>query len=163
MAARALGQSPQTITGMFWPIRSDMHPADEIIAYGKLNREKNIPPEEIAARYGVSTITVRRRLKLASLSPKIMEAFRKDEANLQQLEALALTDDQALQENLFFTEHEWQRNPQNIRKALSQDGLPASSALAGFVTIAAYEEAGGKTWPRLWREKWWGSGCGGRN
>ena len=46
-----------------------MHPADEIAAFKRLTDDEGLAPEEIAARFGVSHMTVRRRLKLANLAP----------------------------------------------------------------------------------------------
>jgi ParB family chromosome partitioning protein len=46
-------------------------------------------------------MTVRRRVKLAKVSPRIMEAFRAGEVTLQHMEAFALSDDHKAQEATF--------------------------------------------------------------
>jgi ParB family chromosome partitioning protein len=46
--------------------------------------------EEVAARFGVTTTTVRQRLKLANVSPRLVDLYRADEINLDQLMALAI-------------------------------------------------------------------------
>ena len=122
--------------------REQMHPADEIEAFGKLDREGHAP-EEIAARFGISHMTVRRRLKLANVSPKILQLFRQGEASLEQLQALALTDDHASQEAAFIDVQTWQRNPHQLRQALSGEAVPSSHRLAKFVTARTYQAAGG--------------------
>jgi hypothetical protein len=48
--------------------------------------------EEVAAWFGVSPLFVRQRLKLANFSPPLIEAYRVGEMQLEQLEALAITD-----------------------------------------------------------------------
>ncbi|QRM32945.1 ParB/RepB/Spo0J family partition protein [Microvirga sp. VF16] len=78
--------------------RSAMHPAEEIAAFGKLNKEESLSAEEIAARFGISRMTVRRRLALADLSPRILEELRQDSMSLEQAQALTLTSDHDRQE-----------------------------------------------------------------
>jgi ParB family chromosome partitioning protein len=52
-----------------------MHPADELIAFCKLI-EQGKSVEDVAAAFGVEPITVKRRMKLASVSPKLMAQYR---------------------------------------------------------------------------------------
>ncbi|MFF0952260.1 hypothetical protein ACFYE9_32995 [Rhizobium leguminosarum] len=52
--------------------REAMHIVDEILAYREL-AETGMAPENIAARFGQSVITVRQRLNLAGLSPKVLD------------------------------------------------------------------------------------------
>ena len=52
-----------------------MHPADEFEAFkGLIADGKGV--EDVAARFGVSVLTVQRRLKLASVSPKLLALYR---------------------------------------------------------------------------------------
>ena len=74
-------------------VRLNMHPADQVTAFNRLHVEEGLTPEAIAERFGVNQITIRRRLKLACVSPKIMEEFRADAISLEQMMALALTDE----------------------------------------------------------------------
>ncbi|WP_147394117.1 hypothetical protein [Paraburkholderia sp. BL23I1N1] len=46
--------------------------------------------EYIAALFRISPLVVRRRLKLANVSPKLLELFRNDEMKIEQVTALAL-------------------------------------------------------------------------
>ncbi|WP_429819549.1 ParB/RepB/Spo0J family partition protein [Ensifer sp. B1-9] len=57
--------------------REVMHVVDEILAYRQL-AEGGIAPETIASRFGQSVITVRQRLTLAHLSPKLLDVMRED-------------------------------------------------------------------------------------
>ena len=126
--------------------REAMHPADEIEAYAILNDNgRGMTPEMIGDRFGKSHMTVRRRLKLAKVSPKIMQLFREDKATLEQLEALAITDDQAKQEEAYFeAKQDWEPNPHQLRARLTSDLVKASDPLAKFVGPAAYKKAGGE-------------------
>ena len=82
-------------------VRLDMHPVDELSAMLKLT-EEGLGLETIAARFGVSGAHVARRLKLARVSPRLLEAFKRDEITLDQLAALAFIDDHVAQERAFF-------------------------------------------------------------
>jgi ParB family chromosome partitioning protein len=71
-----------------------MHPADQFTAFHQLVAD-GLGFEEIAARFGVTPITVRQRLKLANVAARLFELYRTDEINLDQLMALTVTDDHA--------------------------------------------------------------------
>lgn len=119
-----------------------MHPADQFDAFAKLHADGvGLPVEQIAQRFGVSAHTVRQRLRLASVSPVLIEAFRGGRLTLEQVMAYALTDDHAAQESIFAI---WPTGNVNyIRQQLTQGEVPASDRRARFVGIEAYEAAGG--------------------
>jgi ParB family transcriptional regulator, chromosome partitioning protein len=123
--------------------REALHPADEFDAFKAMTSEgKGI--EDVAARFGVSPLTVQRRLKLAALSPKLLALYRQDGINLDQLMALALSDDHAAQERAWFDTPAWDRAPALLRRKLTAGQVEAAgSALARFVGIEDYEAAGG--------------------
>ena len=50
--------------------RENMHPADQFEAFKKLADERGFGAEEIAARFGVTALVVRQRLRLAVISPR---------------------------------------------------------------------------------------------
>jgi ParB family transcriptional regulator, chromosome partitioning protein len=100
--------------------------------------------EDIAERFGLAVATVRRRLKLAALSSKLIALYRDDGINLDQLMALTLTDDHAAQERAWFEAKPWCRSSAAIRQTLTEGELQATgSALVRFVGIEAFETAGG--------------------
>ena len=68
-------------------------------------------PEEIAARFGCSAAIVRQRLKLAAVSPSLIEAYRAEEIELDQLMAFTVSDDLAAQEKVWAELAEWNRRP----------------------------------------------------
>lgn len=123
--------------------REAMHPADEFEAFKALIDDgKGV--EDVAARFGVSVLTVQRRLKLSALSPKLLALYREDGINLDQLMALTLSDDHAVQERTWFDAQPWDKTPAALRRRLTVGEVEAAgSALVRFVGIEAYEAAGG--------------------
>ena len=122
--------------------REPMHPADEIEAFAQL-AEAGHGPEAIAGRFGVNGMHVARRLKLARVSPRLIEALKRDDIDLDQLGALAFSDDHALQEKAFFDSPEWQRTPEQLKARVSQAHVAETDKLARFVGADFYVEAGG--------------------
>ncbi|MDP1532903.1 MAG: chromosome partitioning protein ParB, partial [Rubrivivax sp.] len=89
-------------------------------------------------------LTVQRRLRLSALSPKLLALYREDGINLDQLMALTLSDDHAVQERMWFDAQPWDRTPIALRRRLTAGEVEAAgSALVRFVGIEAYEAAGG--------------------
>ena len=124
-------------------IRQAMHPADQFEAFRTLV-DQGMSFEDIAARFGVAVTTVRQRLKLANVAPRLFELYRADEINLDQLMALAVTDDHAAQERVWDSAPEWQRHPNTLRRALTESMVDAATdPRARFVGLAAYVNAGG--------------------
>lgn len=63
---------------------------------------------------------------------------------LEQLMALAITDDHAAQEAAFYESPHWQRSPEALRDHLTHEEIDAGrDAVARFVGLDAYEAAGG--------------------
>lgn len=123
--------------------REAMHPAEQFKAFAALVAEGR-PIEDIAADFGVTPLVVQRRLKLANVSPRLLADYRADEVTLDQLMALAITDDHAAQEAAFYDTPQWQRSPQALRDHLTHEEIEAGrDALARFVGAEAYEAAGG--------------------
>lgn len=122
--------------------REAMHPDDECTAFQDLVRH-GISDADIAARFGVSPALVRQRLKLAGVSPALRRRFRKGELDLSQMMAFALVDDHAAQEHAFDSLPEWNRDARSIRRALTEEGMPATHRMAVYVGLDAYEDAGG--------------------
>ncbi len=123
--------------------REAMHPADQFEAFAALIAEGR-PIEDIAADFGVTPLVVQRRLKLANVSPRLMADYRADAVNLDQLMALAITDDHAAQEAAFYDAPNWQRTPTALRERLTEREIDAHRhPLVRFVGLEAYEAAGG--------------------
>lgn len=123
-------------------IRTPMHPADQFEAFHALQTKEGMNAEDIAARFGVTPAVVRQRLKLAAISPVLMQAYREKKLNLEQLTAFAFTDDHARQERAWeelgpYCERE------DILAILNNEHIPAHDARARFVGLDAYQAAGG--------------------
>ncbi|EIM01166.1 ParB/RepB/Spo0J family partition protein [Rhodanobacter thiooxydans] len=122
--------------------REAMHPADQFEAFAALVAEGR-PIEDVAADFGVTPLVVQRRLKLANVSPRLMADYRNDAVTLDQLMALAITDDHAAQEAAFYEAPEWQRSPAALRERLTAREIDAQHPLVHFVGLEAYTAAGG--------------------
>lgn len=123
--------------------REGLDPFDVLRAYRMLADEGR-SVDYIAALFSASPITVKRRMKLANVSPKLLALLREDSITLDQLAALALADNHDTQERLWFEANEWQRQPHYLRQAITRAEIDASrSRLVRFVGLAAYEAAGG--------------------
>lgn len=122
--------------------REPMHLVDEILAYRQL-AEDGMAAETIAARFGQSVLTVRQRLKLANLSPKVLDVMREDGMGVEQARALALSDSHEEQERVWFESSAWNRDPRSLRAMLTHDHVRSTERLARFVGLEAYEAAGG--------------------
>ena len=123
--------------------REAMHPGEQFEAFAALVAEGR-PVEDIAADFGVTPLVVQRRLKLANVSPRLLADYRADTVTLDQLMALAITDDHSAQEAAFYDAPQWQRSAQALREHLTEREIDATrDALARFVGIETYEAAGG--------------------
>ncbi len=132
--------------------REAMHPADQFEAFAALVAEGR-PIEDIAADFSVTPLVVQRRLKLANVSPRLLADYRAEAVSLDQLMALAITDDHTAQEAAFYDAPTWQRSPQNLRDRLAEREIDAHRhPLVRFVGLDAYEAAGGGTRRDLFAE-----------
>ncbi|VFR19802.1 putative plasmid stabilization protein [plant metagenome] len=123
--------------------REAMHPADQFEAFAALVAEGR-PIEDIAADFSVSPLVVQRRLKLANVSPRLLADYRAEAVTLDQLMALAITDDHTAQEAAFYDAPTWQRSPHNLRDRLTEREIDAyRHPLVRFVGLDGYQQAGG--------------------
>ncbi len=132
-------------------VRSDLLPWEELSVYAQ-HIESGEGPEATAARFGVSPQHVARRLKLARVSPRLIEALKKEDATLDQLTALAIVDDHAAQEKAFFDAPDWARTPERLKAQLCQAHVPETDKLARFVGLDEYQAAGGAILSDLFAE-----------
>lgn len=119
-----------------------MHPADQFEAFRELAERRGWGAEDIAARFGVTAHVVRQRLRLGSVSPKLIRAYRDGGLTLDQLMAFAITEDHARQERLYETLIH-NREPWIIRRDLTNINVAATDRRAVFVGAEAYTQAGG--------------------
>jgi ParB family chromosome partitioning protein len=124
-------------------VRVAMHPADQFDAWRDLiDRGANVP--EIAARFGVAESTVRKRLALARVSPRLFALYQEGGISLEVLQAFTITDDHAAQDGVWHSLSDWQRDDARaIREALIETDVPGHDRRVRFVGLDAYEAAGG--------------------
>ena len=124
--------------------RAAMHPADQYEAYARL-RAKGMTAAEIASRAGVSERQVTKMMRLGTVAPELLAAFRNGEMNLHTLMAFTVTDDRKAQLDVWAKARgggtAW---PEHIRQQLTEGAVIGSSGLASFVGLEAYEKAGGR-------------------
>ena len=123
-------------------VRVPLHPADQFEAFTALHAQGQ-PAADIAARFGVSTTVVLQRLKLAAVSPRLIQIYRDGDMTLEQLTAFAISDDHGAQERLWFDGSAYGRDPRSIRHSLTARLLPVNDRKVRFVGREAYEAAGG--------------------
>ncbi|MBY5714751.1 ParB/RepB/Spo0J family partition protein [Rhizobium leguminosarum] len=125
--------------------RVSLHPLDQFRAFQTL-REQGLGEEEIAAGFFVSVATVRQRLRLAAVSPRLLDLYAEDEITLEQIMAFSITNDHVRQEQVWDTvSRSYSREPYYIRRLLTETAIRASDRRAVYVGIEAYEAAGGVT------------------
>ena len=126
-------------------VRIAMHPADQVIAFSKL-ADAGLSVGSIAARFGTSERLVEQRLRLGNVAPDLLDAYRADEIDLEVLKAFSVTPDHARQMAAWeqvagqgYRPSAWQ-----VKRLLTEERIPGTSAVARFVGVEAYEAAGGK-------------------
>ena len=123
--------------------RAPLHPLDQFRAFLAL-REKGQSEEEIAATQFVSVGVVKQRLRLASVSPKLLDVYADDGMTLDQLMAFTVNGDHERQEQVFERlKASYDKQPYVIRRMLTEGAVRASDKRAQFVGVDAYAEAGG--------------------
>ncbi|CFX18156.1 ParB domain protein nuclease [Candidatus Filomicrobium marinum] len=123
--------------------RAPLHPLDQFRAFLAL-REKGQSEEEIAAAFFVSVNVVKQRLKLASVSPALLDAYAEDGMTLDQLMAFTVSGDHERQEQVFERlKASYDKQPYVIRRMLTEGAVRASDKRAEFIGVDAYIEAGG--------------------
>jgi ParB family transcriptional regulator, chromosome partitioning protein len=134
-------------------VREEMHPADQFAAF-KAMIDDGAGLEDVAARFGLTVKSVQQRLKLASVSPRLIALYRQGGINLSQLMALAVSEDQAAQEQVWDSATQgWQREPGRLRAALTEGKIDAATdPRALFVGVEAYTAAGGQIERDLFQE-----------
>jgi ParB family chromosome partitioning protein len=123
--------------------RAPLHPLDQFRAFQAL-RAKGRSEEEIAAAFFVSAGVVRQRLRLAAVSPRLLDAYAEDGMTLEQLMAFTVSTDHERQEQVWEALQRSQtREPYQIRRLLTEGAVRAADKRARFVGAEAYEAAGG--------------------
>jgi ParB family transcriptional regulator, chromosome partitioning protein len=93
----------------------------------------------------VTPAVVRQRLKLATVSPKLLVLYEQDAMTLEMLMAFALSSDHARQEQVWeaIQAQRYLQSAHQIRRLLTENTVRANDSSALFVGLEAYEAAGG--------------------
>jgi ParB family chromosome partitioning protein len=129
-----------------------MHPADEFDAFAALvNQGQSM--EAVAAKFGVTTVHIQRRLKLANVAPQLLALYRADGMTLDQIMALASVDDHARQMLTWNGLSSYNRTPQSIKRKLCEDEVASTDPRAKVVGLENYINAGGSIRSDLFSEE----------
>lgn len=134
--------------------RSNLTPADQLANFREM-AEEGTPVEQIAAILGYRTAHVKKCLKLTTVAPQLQELLKTDKITLDQLAALAATDDHERQIQVWNNAKHYE--PRQTVKALRESVLTdevaaADSKLVAFVGLEEYKAAGGETREDLFAE-----------
>ena len=123
--------------------REDMHPADLYVAMqAMIHHGRAI--EDVALRFELEVATVKRYLKLANISPRLLAMFRDGELNFEHMMAFALVDDHAEQESAWDSLSKYNRSAYDLRRLLTAQKINTQSdRLARYVGVDSFEQAGG--------------------
>ena len=123
--------------------RLGLHPLDQFRGFQRL-KDHGMSDEEIAARQFVSVAVVKQRLKLAAVSPKLLELYGDDAMTLDQLMAFTVTHDHDRQEQVWIAlSNGWNKQAYYIKRLLTEGVVAANDRRALYVGVEAYEGAGG--------------------
>lgn len=123
--------------------RADLHPLDQFRAFQAL-KDKGLDDEDIAARQFVSVNVVKQRLKLAAVSPRLLELYAEDGMTYEQLMAFTVNPDHARQEQVWDAVGKgWNRQGYYIKRLLTEGAVNANDRRVLYVGVDAYEAAGG--------------------
>ena len=125
--------------------REALHPVDQFRAFRTLI-DKGLTEDDIAARFFVTPQIVRQRLRLAAVSPRLLELYVAEEMTLEHVMAFTLTTDHARQEQVWEAlKNNYSPQPYQIRRMLTETAVHAANdRRAAFVGVEAYEAAGGE-------------------
>jgi ParB family chromosome partitioning protein len=123
--------------------RAPLHPLDQFRAFHAM-REKGMTEEAIAAAFFVGANVVKQRLRLAAVSPVLLDVYAEDGMTLEHVMAFTVSEDHTRQEQVWAAIRDsWQKEPWQIRRMLTETSVRASDKRALFIGVDAYEAAGG--------------------
>ena len=132
--------------------RAPLHPLDQFRAFLAL-REKDMSEEEIAAAFFISVQVVKQRLKLASVSPRLLDVYAEEGMTLDQLMAFTVNPDHERPGQVWEAlQHSHTKVPYYIRRLLTEGAVRAADKRAQFVGIDAYQAAGGAVMRDLFQQ-----------
>ncbi|TWA97903.1 ParB/RepB/Spo0J family partition protein [Gluconacetobacter diazotrophicus] len=123
--------------------RVALHPLDQFRAFRDM-LEKGMSEEEIAAAFFVVPAVVKQRLRLMTVSDRLLDIYEQDGMKLEQLMAFSISDDHDRQLQVWeIVSQSHNREPYLIRRMLTEKTVRASDRRVRFVGLDAYLAAGG--------------------
>lgn len=125
-------------------IRVPMHPADQFEAFqAMIDAGREVP--DVAEHFGTTEIMVKRRLRLAKVAPEILAEYRAGTATLEQITALAITEDREAQRLAWAAgaTDRYARHPERLRALLTEREIRSTNYRVRLVGLDTYEAAGG--------------------
>ncbi|KMO37507.1 ParB/RepB/Spo0J family partition protein [Methylobacterium aquaticum] len=124
-------------------MREALHPLDQYRAFKAL-ADTGMSTADIAARFFVTERIVTQRLRLAGVSPALLEAYGAGQMTLECLMAFSVSEDHARQVQVWEAlKKRGALSNWGIRQALTERTVSMGEARAIFVGEEAYEAAGG--------------------
>jgi ParB family chromosome partitioning protein len=139
--------APDLETARLWATveniaRRDLHPAEEIRAYGKMAAAGS-SPATIASAFAVTEKHVYRRLALARLPAPVLDALAANEISLSMASAFTICNDHDLALTVLDQCRGEAWNDYRLKAALRPSNIKGSDRRAVFVGVDAYKDAGG--------------------
>jgi|TARA_R110002126_G_C10490653_1_gene504150 ParB family chromosome partitioning protein len=132
--------------------RRDLHPAEEIRAYGKMEA-KGGTVGAIARAFAVNEKHVYRRLALAHLPDPVLDALAANEISLSNAAAFTVSTDVKVTLEVLERARGCNYSDHQIKQALKPDSVRSSDRRVIYVTEAGYDEAGGRKTADLFQDQ----------
>ena len=132
--------------------RKNLSPAEEIRAYGKMDKA-GAPAAGIARAFAVTEGHVYKRLKLAGLPEQVIDALAAMEINLGEAAAFTICDDADLILQVLDQARKGHLSEYQIKNMLKPDAVSASDRRVKYVGLDAYKKAGGRVSGDLFADK----------
>ena len=106
-------------------------------------------------RFGVTERIVEQRLRLGNAAPELLDAYRAEEIDLETLKAFAVTTDHERQRSVWeqVSAQGYRPSAWQVKRMLTEERVPAGSAMGRFVGVETYEAAGGAVLRDLFADK----------
>ncbi|MBE0562486.1 MULTISPECIES: chromosome partitioning protein ParB [Hyphomicrobiales] len=124
-------------------LRLGLHPLDQFRAFKRMF-DDGMTKEEIADAYRTTPRYITQRMRLASVSPTLLEVYARNGMPLAMLEAFTVNPDHARQEQVWeAVQRSYNVQPWQVRQLLTETTVPTDDKRVRFVGVDAYEQAGG--------------------
>ena len=124
-------------------LRLGLHPLDQFRAFKRMF-DDGMAKEEIADAWRTTPRYITQRMRLASVSPALLEVYARNGMTLAMLEAFTVNPDHVRQEQVWeAVQKSYNVQPWQVRQLLTETTVPTDDKRVRFVGVDAYEQAGG--------------------